>query len=230
MNVEKLFEIVFIVFDKSRNRCPKSWAIYPLIEWLCARLWTRQPDQLCRSEPRAQRVAEGLQRPAARSVIVRSVNRSGVQLYTSTSSSLRRAVGSCSQAAKFLLLRAVGNASLTSEEMLTMVAVVVAEQSTNRTTIARPQQRGSSHPSPPANRGWSAFAAAGIRRRRERQHAEVLEAMAFALRTQGDVLASLVERVRARTAGEEQVARTSSQHTYHIHIHLPKLATYRCEN
>ncbi|XP_037821899.1 uncharacterized protein LOC119616464 isoform X1 [Lucilia sericata] len=173
----------------------------------------RQCNELCRSQQRVEGTTEGVRGSTRGPGDIRGISRNRVQLHSTSSTSLRRSVGSCCQASQT-------PASASSRQRVSQRrrngnhacrSGGGAEQPTHSTAVTRSQRRGSTNASTSVNRRGSAFAAARIRRRRERQRAEVLEAMATTLRTQGDVLASLVQRIYTGSTAQGQMAAASSQ-------------------
>ncbi|XP_046804299.1 uncharacterized protein LOC124419346 [Lucilia cuprina] len=144
----------------------------------------RQRHQLRMSQPNPQRSGRS----------IRSVVQGRLHLHTTQGTTLPRTVGSSCEAGKAPTSTSCWQCTADSgrdgnnaqEEMETM---------------------------PSSNRRGSAFAAARIRRRRQRQQAEVFEAMADAMRSQAEVLASLVKRLRPGVAGLSQVVSRITQST-----------------
>ncbi|XP_075169069.1 uncharacterized protein LOC142241208 [Haematobia irritans] len=186
---------------------------------VCREAWAPQQDLLrqCDELRRRQQEPQG----PSRSISRKSRNRGrvcgrverAVQLHTSEGATLRGSLGSCSQASEVsaptncqqsaVNARRDGNDAYRGRSR--------AQQSSNSAFVSRPERRRGSDTGTLANRNWSAFAAARIRRRRQRQQAEVLQALADALRSQAGVLAGLVQGLHSGASSQGQMESTTTQ-------------------
>ncbi|XP_061394585.1 uncharacterized protein LOC133330127 [Musca vetustissima] len=192
--------------DSDSQVCREAWA--PQEDLL------RQRDEFRGSQQRAEGASgEVPSRPRNRGGIRCLVERA-VQLHSSEGASFRRAVGSCRKTGEVPASTSCRQSAADARRdgHSARRSRGGAKQSPHSTAVSRPQRRRSSDTRAPTNRSGSAFAAARIRRRRQRQQGEVLQALADALRSQAEVLAGLVEGLRPRTTGQGQVAQSPAQH------------------
>ncbi|KAM7362122.1 uncharacterized protein ACRADG_012941 [Cochliomyia hominivorax] len=176
----------------------------------------RQRDELRRSQSSHEGPSTSIRQQSQSHRIVRSVVRGEVQLHTTSGAPLRRTVGGRSQTGEIptsarnrkciFHQRGNGNNARRSRGG--------AQQSSASTVVSRPERRRGANSSSPIDRRGSAFAAARIRRRRDRQRGEIMQALATALRSQADVLAGMVESLHSGSARQSQMARSQAEHQH----------------